>query len=73
MRSKPPAESKLALLALPVLLTVTACASDRGSIRNDAPEMNREELPIRVTRTGVPILMDVPVIGFLFSRTTTER
>lgn len=71
MRSKPPAVSKLALLA--VLLTTTACASDRDSIRNDAPEMNREELPIRVTRTGVPILMDVPVIGFLFSRTTTER
>ncbi len=71
MRSTPPAVSKLAILA--VSLTVTACASDGESSRNDAPEMIREELHIRVTRTGVPILMDVPLIGFLFSRTTIER
>lgn len=73
MRSKPPAVSKLALLALPVLLTCTSCASDNESIRRHAPALIEEEPPIFMKRTGVPILMDVPILGFFFSRTTIVR
>ncbi len=73
MRSKPPAVSKLALLALPVLLVCTSCATDNESIRSDAPAVIEEEPPILMKRTGIPILMDVPILGFFFSRTTIVR
>lgn len=64
MRSPRLDRSKLALLA--VLLTGVACAADRAHGREEPP-------PIMESRTGVPLLMDLPVIGVLFRKTTVVR
>lgn len=55
----------LALVAL-LLTGITACAADRTQVRDEPP-------PILESRTGVPVLMDLPVIGVLFRKTTVVR
>ena len=52
---------------------LTSCATDRDHVRDDQLGKSEEAPPIRVSRTGVPILMDLPVIGFLFGQTTVVR
>lgn len=61
-----------AYLALLVLAAVTACATDPQRVR-ERPAASEERPPIRVSRTGIPVLMDLPVIGVLFRRTTVVR
>ena len=73
MQSRRPTRSKLALLALPLALAVTSCATDRDHVRDDLLEKSEGAPEIRVSRTGVPILMDLPVFGFLFGQTTVVR
>ena len=64
--------SRPAALCCAMLLAVGACSTDshaRDRDRGGAPaEPARFE-----SRTGVPFLMDIPVIGFLFCRTTVVR
>jgi hypothetical protein len=56
--------------SLVLTAALTACAADRDA-REPAPAPTSPIL--RETRTGVPVLMDLPGIGWLFRRTTTAR
>lgn len=60
--------SKLA----PALLALAAvsCTTD---LEARGPQVVEEPWPVLVSRTGVPVLMDLPVVGFLFGRTTIVR
>ena len=64
--------SPCAALGCAVLLAVAACNTDSQFRDRDRGAPPAE--PARFeSRTGVPILMDIPVIGFLFCRTTVVR
>ena len=54
-------------LLLALLLVAPACAADRNHAAGEPPAPSYE------SRTGVPLLMDLPVLGFLFSRRTVAR
>ena len=61
--------SRSGLLALTLLVLASASCTSDLQRRADSHDVRGEEPPILVSRTGVPILMDIPVIGFLFGRT----
>jgi len=72
--TKQPRRRVASLLLASVL---TACAADRD-VREPTPASSpTDPAPtspvVRETRTGVPVLMDLPGIGWLFRRTTTLR
>jgi len=54
------------------MVSTAACAADRES-RPDVAPMVSQAPPRYQARVGIPILMDIPVFGFLFGRTTTSR
>ena len=57
-------------LRLAALLALAGCVSDA----EQTPEVELEPAPATsVSRTGVPVLMDLPVLGWLFRRETTVR
>jgi hypothetical protein len=56
-----------------VLLATAACSTDPQRVRDGDPAPPPAEAPRYESRTGVPVLMDIPVIGFLFCRTTIVR
>jgi hypothetical protein len=56
-------------LLLALLAFAPACAADR----NAAADADSASPPSYESRVGVPLLMDLPLIGFLFSRRTVRR
>lgn len=68
--------SKLAAPLLCTTLTIalflTACSTDRDARRTDRGEVIAPRATT-VSRTGIPILMDLPLVGPLFGRTTRRR
>ena len=54
------------------LLGAAACSTD-SEHRRDEPPAPEPDPPRFESRVGVPILMDIPVIGFLFCRHTVVR
>ena len=59
---------RLAVLLVLVVWT-TSCATDEHARKEELPEPR----PTYVKRTGVPFLMDLPIIGALFRHTTVVR
>jgi hypothetical protein len=55
------------LLALLALALAPACAADRDHASGESGPPRYE------ARTGVPLLMDLPLLGFLFGRRTVVR
>jgi hypothetical protein len=62
-----------AALSGAVLLAMASCSTDPQRVRDGGTASPTAEAPRFESRTGVPILMDIPVIGFLFCRTTVVR
>jgi hypothetical protein len=60
--------SGFAALLLAASLGTTACAA--GPDRQD---LSAGEPPQFESRVGVPLLMDIPILGFFFSRRTVVR
>jgi hypothetical protein len=65
--------SLLAVVAVAIVLSAAACSAAPERIREGGPEASAPERPRFESRTGVPILMDIPLLGFLFRRTTVVR
>ena len=68
MRAEPrsaPGRSHLWLAPLVCLGALSACAADR--------EARATEPASHESRTGVPMLMDLPLIGWLFQHRVTAR
>ena len=65
-RSKPRSQTRSSpALACVLLASLASCATDRATRAPDRP--------IYESRTGVPILMDIPILGFFFSSRRIER
>ena len=56
------------LVAIAFACLLSACVSERTA-RDEAPA----EPVVHESRTGVPLLMDLPLIGWLFQHRTTVR
>lgn len=58
-----------------LLLSLASCAADRNARMQTGAEVPaRESTPPRFeSRSGIPVLMDLPIIGFLFGRTRQVR
>jgi len=56
-----------------VLTAAAACSTDSQYRRGDGPADLGLDPPRFESRVGVPILMDIPVLGVLFSRHTVVR
>jgi len=54
-------------------LLAAACSTDSQYRRDDVPADPGLDPPRFESRVGVPILMDIPVLGVLFRRTTIVR
>lgn len=70
MRSRRPIRSIVVPIALTGALALGSCVTDRSAAQGEALP---EAVPTHESRTGVPILMDIPGIGFLFGRRTVRR
>jgi len=69
--SRPRSCRSAALLLVAAAVLAVSCATD-GDKRRSEPSIP-EARPTAVQRTGVPLLMDLPVIGVLFRKTTVVR
>ena len=54
-------------------LAAASCTTDLEQRRESLSVATEDQPPVLVSRTGVPILMDLPVIGFLFGRISIVR
>ncbi len=74
MRSHRLRAQLVGLAAMVVVTLLAGCSTDRQTLHREEPEARSEESPPRYeSRTGVPVLMDLPLIGWMFRRTTTVR
>lgn len=64
--------STICAILLVICAPTMGCAADQQSRREIEPAQAAPP-PRYQKKTGVPILMDIPVLGVLFSRTTTVR
>ena len=62
-----------ALLLGALLSAAAACSTDAQYRCGDGPADPGLDPPRFESRVGVPILMDIPVLGVLFSRRTVVR
>jgi hypothetical protein len=65
-RRSSPAFEPRSLIALVLLGALSSCAADRRS-------RDTEPTPTYESRTGIPVLMDLPLIGWLFQHRVTVR
>jgi hypothetical protein len=56
-----------------LIASTVACSADRHARRDDADVAAEAIPPASETRTGVPILMDIPIFGVLFRSQSTVR
>ena len=61
------------LVALTCLLALSACSTDQQAVRPEGAPAPEERTPRYESRTGVPVLMDLPLIGWMFRPTTVVR
>lgn len=63
-------------LAAGIVIALAGCTADDHARRPElqAPEQDPAERPVvHESRTGIPLLMDLPLIGWLFHQRVTMR
>jgi hypothetical protein len=64
-------KARRSLTGCVALALLAGCAAERDCRRDE--RRDEPEPPIAESRTGVPFLMDLPIVGWLFQHRVTER